>query len=97
MMIATLALDFSEDKLADARAVMARVLDETRAFAGCEGVQVLVSADAPTRWLVVERWASKEADSEYRAWRAGDGAIKDLGPTLAGRPTLTYWESESAS
>lgn len=92
---AILELKFKEESLADARTVMQRVLAETRAFEGCDGVEVLIDKADPTRFLAVERWASEEADAKYRAWRAGDGAITDLGPLLAGRPNLSVYNGSA--
>ncbi|HEY9315745.1 putative quinol monooxygenase [Williamsia sp.] len=88
---ALLELKFKEDSLDAAKTVMQRVLAETRAFDGCDGVEVLIDKADPTRFLAVERWATAEADAKYREWRAGDGAILDLGPLLAGRPNLTVY------
>ena len=90
---ALLELKFKEESLDDAKTVMQRVLAETRAFDGCDGVDVLVDKADPTRFLAVERWASAEADTKYREWRAGDGAPVDLGPLLAGAPSLTFYDA----
>ncbi len=50
-----------------------KVLVATRAFPGCLGVEVAVQADDPGHALVLERWESMAADTEYRAWRASEG------------------------
>lgn len=68
--------------------VLREVLVATRAFAGNEGVEVLVDTADPAHVIVYERWASLEADGAYRAWRAGDGA-SGLGSVLVAAPVLT--------
>jgi quinol monooxygenase YgiN len=68
------------------------VLSDTRAFAGCLGVDVLIDTTDPLHVLVVERWESLKADAAYRAWRAGDGA-NNLGTVLAAAPNLTKFDS----
>jgi quinol monooxygenase YgiN len=88
---ATLELRFKPELLDDARTILARVLAETRAFEGNEGVDVLVDSSDPAHWVAYERWASPEADAAYRTFRAGPGEITDLGPLLAARPVLTLW------
>ncbi|PPJ25792.1 antibiotic biosynthesis monooxygenase [Nocardia nova] len=88
-LIAILELAFAPDKLDAAREVMSRVIAETRAYEGCQGVDVVIDIADETRWRFIETWASPEHDAAYRAWRAGEGAIADLGPLLAGAPVLT--------
>ncbi|MFZ2529472.1 MAG: antibiotic biosynthesis monooxygenase [Rhodococcus sp. (in: high G+C Gram-positive bacteria)] len=88
---ALLELEFKPDALADAKTVMDRVLGETRAFDGCLGIEILVDRGNEARWVVVEKWQSTDHDTAYRKFRAGPGAITDLGPLLAGVPKLTHY------
>lgn len=94
---ALLEVTFKPDALDDAAALMKRVLNETRAFDGCESIEVLVDQADPAHWVIVERWASAEQDAKYRQFRAGEGAITELGPLLAGAPGLTKFTSDGAS
>lgn len=93
---ATLELRFKPELLDDARTIISRVLTETRAFDGNEGVDVLIDQDDPAHWIAHETWESKAHDDVYREFRAGPGEIKDLGPLLAGAPVLTWFEVDSA-
>lgn len=93
---ATLELRFKPEAVEEARTVLARVLAETRAFEGNEGVDVLVDADDPAHWIAYERWASAEHDAAYRTFRAGPGQITDLGPLLAAAPVLTWFTVDDA-
>ncbi|MGW0044421.1 putative quinol monooxygenase [Rhodococcus sp. NPDC003348] len=88
-LIAVLELTFKPDALDTAREVMTRVLKETRAFPGCQGVDAVIDAKDPNTWRFIETWESAEHDAAYRKFRAGEGAITDLGPLLAGAPSLT--------
>lgn len=85
--VALLELEFSSESLGQARDVMHRILEETRQFDGCLGVEVLIGEDE-SRWAVIERWQSEEHDAAYREFRAGPGKITDLGPLLAAPPAL---------
>jgi quinol monooxygenase YgiN len=89
---AVLEISLKPDVLAEARTVVHRILEETRAFDGCLGVEVLVDQADETHWSLVERWESDAHDAAYRAYRAGEGAITDLAPLLAGRPVLTKYD-----
>ncbi|WP_104136990.1 MULTISPECIES: putative quinol monooxygenase [unclassified Cryobacterium] len=70
------------------------ILTGTRAFDGCLGVDVLVDAEDPSHLILLERWASAEADAAYRAWRAGAGAT-ELGSLLASAPQVSQFEIAS--
>ncbi len=89
--IALLDVRVKADKVVQAQVVFAEILVQTKAFPGNQGVEVIADVDDPTHLVAVERWESIEADNEYRAYRAGEGAeaLKALGPLLAGAPVLT--------
>jgi quinol monooxygenase YgiN len=81
-------LRLEPDALDSGMQVLKDVLVATRGFAGNEGVEVLVDTADPAHVIVRETWASVEADSAYRAWRAGDGA-SNLRSVLTTAPVLT--------
>ena len=87
-----LDLHLKPDNLDSAHADIHTILVDTRAFAGCLGVEVLVGAKDRAHVLLVERWASAEHDAVYRAWRAGEGAT-NLGGLLAAAPTVSMFET----
>lgn len=93
---ATLDLRFKPELLDDAREVLSRVLAETRAFDGNQGVDVLVDRDDPAHWIAYETWESIEHDQAYREFRAGPGRITELGELLAGAPVLTWFEVDGS-
>jgi heme oxygenase (mycobilin-producing) len=92
---ALLDLHLRADKLADAPAVIAAVLKDTRAFEGNLGLEVLEDVTDPAHLTVVEHWASIERDDAYRAWRSTPDGASDLGELLAAPPTLTRYETHS--
>lgn len=75
------------DRVDDALVVLRRILRDTRAFDGNLAVSVEQGDDDPARLLVLSRWASAAHHQAYLDWRAGDGAVADLPPLLAGDPT----------
>ena len=77
------------DRLADADAVMTEVLAATRAFDGCERLEVRRDLADPAHIVVVESWTSVEHDDAYRAWRATPAGASRLGEIFAGPPRLT--------
>ena len=85
---ALLDVRFDPARRDEGLAYLHTVLTDTRTFAGCLAVEVLVDAEDPAHVLVVERWESMYHDAMYREWRAGAGASA-LGDFLAGPPGLT--------
>jgi quinol monooxygenase YgiN len=92
---ALLDLHLREDAIAEAPAVIAAVLADTRAFDGSQGIEVLQDVADPAHVTIVERWASLQHDDAYRAWRATPEGASDLGRVLAGPPTLWRYETQS--
>ena len=76
--------------------VLRRNLGDTRARQGCEGVTVHQDQDRATSIVLVERWATRADDDAYRAWRAGEGAIKEMAGLVAGPPTIRYYDDVDA-
>ncbi|MCW2770161.1 MAG: antibiotic biosynthesis monooxygenase [Aeromicrobium sp.] len=93
---ATLELRFDPERLDEARTVIRRVLEETRGFDGNLGVDVLIDRADPAHWIAYETWETPEHDAAYREFRAGPGAITDLGPLLAAAPVLAWFEIDRA-
>ena len=87
-----LDLRLTPEAVTEAPAMLREILTDTRAFEGCEGVDVLIDQHDPTHLILAERWASTEADAAYRKWRATDGASQ-LGTLLASAPTSSSFET----
>ena len=86
-----LDLQLDPDKLELADGVLRETLAQTRAFDGCLRLEVLTDTEDPAHVLVVEEWESLEADSAYRAWRAGEGR-SNLGSVLAQPGVITRYQ-----
>lgn len=89
-----LDLRLKPEALVGAPAMLRDILAGTRAFDGCLGVDVLVDSEDPAHLILLERWASAEADAAYREWRAGAGAT-ELGSLLASAPQVSKFETAS--
>jgi heme oxygenase (mycobilin-producing) len=85
---ALLDLTIKPESVAEAKGIVESVLVDTRAFAGCLGVDILVDVTDESHILVIEKWESLEHDSAYRAWRATPAGASALGAITESR-TLT--------
>ena len=92
---AFLDLHLRDDAIAGAPAVLAETLKDTRAFAGCLGLEVLQDVADGAHLTVVERWESLQHDDAYRAWRATPAGASRLGELVAAPPVLTRYETQS--
>ena len=78
----------------ETKAFFKKILPDTRAFAGCEGLDVLTNADDPTIFVFNERWQSQEHYQKYFAWRTENGSMNAFGAYLAGPPTVRYFNRQ---
>lgn len=86
-----LELRLKPDAVPEAREVMRRALQHTRAFDGNLGTDVLVDQDDEGHWLINELWETVEHDEAYRRFRAGEGRLTELPPLLAAPPVKTRY------
>ena len=71
-------------------------LPETRAFDGCQSVEVLEDIDKPGSLLLIQRWDSREDYEKYNAWRAettDPAAMQAMAAMLAGEYVTTYYDA----
>ena len=92
----TLELTAVDGKADEMIAVFKKHLPDTRARKGCEFVTVHQDQANPNQIFLVERWATREDDEAYRAWRAGDGAITEMAGLVAAAPVLRYFDDVDA-
>jgi heme oxygenase (mycobilin-producing) len=89
-----LEMQVKPEKIDDYLGVMTAALKDTRAFPGCVSVTTLQDADDPGRFVLLEQWESREADTKYREWRATpEGSLSALADMVTGR-SLTYLEEK---
>ncbi len=62
--------------------LLSGALADTRAFAGCESIEVYTHHDDPDRIILWEKWAARENYDAYLAWRTETGLMDALGPFM---------------
>jgi len=88
-----LELRFKPEAVPAGRDFMGRALQDTRAFEGNLGTDVLVDEDDEAHWLIYELWDTVEHDEAYRAFRAGEGRLTELPALLAATPVKTRYST----
>ncbi|MGX6447174.1 putative quinol monooxygenase [Patulibacter sp. S7RM1-6] len=88
-------LRFVPERLPDGLALLDRILVDTRASSGCHRVVVAQDEADPAHVLVTAEWSSAARHDAYLAWRAGPGAVPELGELLASEPGGRRYEIAS--
>lgn len=70
-------------RLDDAPTVIDETLVATRAWPGCESLEVIIDDADPAHLIVVERWATTADHTAYAAWRQTPEGRHRLGELLA--------------
>ncbi len=69
-------------------------LVDTRAFDGCESIEVYVDADEPDTVILWEKFATRADHEAYLAWRVETGLLDMLAPILAEDLKITYLDNQ---
>jgi quinol monooxygenase YgiN len=94
--VTVLEISAADGKSDELIALLRQHLGDTRARQGCEWLTVHQDHDDPNKIVLIERWARRADDDAYREWRAGPGAIKDIGPLVGGPPSIRYFDDVDA-
>ncbi|MDH3602532.1 MAG: antibiotic biosynthesis monooxygenase [Candidatus Tectomicrobia bacterium] len=78
------------------KAYFKEILPDTRAYDGCQGIDVYGNLDESTNLVLYERWDSRQHYDNYLAWRAETGVVDRLGSMLSGPPSIRYYERVDA-
>lgn len=78
------ALSVKPERLGEFKTYFESLLPETRAYDGCQQLEVYQNQDEPGNIFVVHRWDSKKHYQKYVDWRTGTGVTAVLRTFLAG-------------
>lgn len=84
------------ESVSEFKAYMKEILVDTRAFSGCQSVDLQVNQDHEANLVLVEKWEAREAQEKYLAWRAGTGVIDRIVSMLSGPPSIRYFDKADA-
>ena len=71
---------------------MAEIIPDTRAYDGCQGIDVYFNTEDTSSMVLVEYWDSRAHQEKYIAWRTETGVMDKIGAMLAGPPSIRYFE-----
>jgi quinol monooxygenase YgiN len=78
------------------KSYLAEILPGSRAYEGCQALDVYFNAEDKGRMVMVERWDSRSHHEKYLGWRTETGVMDKIGGMLAGPPSIRYFERADA-
>ena len=85
----------SED-VSNMKSYLAEIFPETRAYKGCQAIDVYFNTEDGGKMVLVEHWDSRPHHEKYLGWRTETGVMDRLGGMLAGPPSIRYFERADA-
>lgn len=76
----------------EVKAFLKEALPDTRAYDGCQGVDIYGNLDESTNLVFYERWDSREHYQKYLNWRAETGVLDQMASKLTGPPNIRYYD-----
>lgn len=76
------------ERIAELTRVLLKVVSETRAYEGCERIEIYRVPDDENQLVLIERWRAQEDFTAYQAWRAGTGVREQLRDLMAVPPVI---------
>lgn len=89
--IVLLEIQVKPESVNEVKALLKAILQDTRSYAGCEGLDIYDNLDKQGNMVFHERWESPAHYQKYLAWRTETGALEKLGAHLAGPPSIRYF------
>ncbi len=90
--VVLLEIQVKPEAVNEVKAFLKHVLPDTRAYAGCQGIDIYGNADDAGNLVFYERWDSRAHYQKYLAWRTETGVLDQLGAKLAAPPKIRYYE-----
>ena len=87
-----LEVQVKPEVIPDMKSYMAEILPDTRAYDGCQKIDMYFNTEDTGNIVVVEYWESRAHHEKYAAWRTETGFMDKIGTMLAGPTSLRYCE-----
>ena len=89
-------LQIKPEAVSDLKALMKELLPDTRAYDGCQSVDLYDNLDAKGNVVLYELWDSREHQQRYLNWRSETGVLDRLGAHLTAQPNIRYFDRVDA-
>jgi len=90
--IVLLEMQIKPEAVEEIKSLLKKMLPDTRAYDGCQGIDIYGNTDDSGNLIFHERWNSRKDYENYTAWRRESGSMDQMGAILAGTPSIRYYE-----
>ena len=90
--IVLLEMQVKPEAVNEVKAMLKKLLPDTRAYAGCQGIDIYGNLDDTGNLVFYERWDSRDHYQKYLAWRTETGTVDQLSAKLTAPPSIRYFE-----
>ena len=80
------------ESIDDLKEYLKAMLPVTREFPGCQQMLVVQEQGVPERFVIIERWESKDDHLKYLAWRAERNEIAPAYEWMTSDPVMQYFD-----
>ena len=94
--VVLLEMQVKPEAVNEIKAQLKQLLPDTRAYAGCQGLDIYGNMDDSGNLVFYERWETREHYQKYLNWRTETGTMAALASKLTGPPKIRYYERVDA-
>ena len=94
--VVLLEIQVKPEAIDEMKAFLQRILPDTRAYDGCQGIDIYGNLDDTGNLVFYERWDSRQHYEKYFAWRTETGVLNQFGTMVAAPPSIRYFERPDA-
>ena len=90
--IVLLEMQVKPDAVDEMKSSLKKMLPDSRAFDGCQSIDIDGNTEDAGKLIFYERWESRKHHESYMAWRREAGAMDQTATMWVGTPSLRYFE-----
>jgi quinol monooxygenase YgiN len=94
--VVLLEIQVKPEAVDEMKALLKKILPDTRAYEGCQGLDLYGNLYDTGNLVFYERWDSRQHYEKYLAWRTETGVADQLVAMLAASPSIGYFERVDA-
>ncbi len=86
-----LEVQVKPEEISNMKAYMEEIIPDTRAYEGCQRIDVYFDTGDTASMVAVEYWDSRAHYEKYHLWRKETGVLDRIGAMLTGSPSIRYF------
>ena len=80
------------EDISNLKSYMAEIIPATRAYDGCQQIDVYFNTEDKASMVAVGYWDSRAHYEKYHAWRTETGVLNRIGAMATESPSIRYFE-----